>query len=55
VKQAFNQRRKMLRKSLKDLLSPDKLDELEEYLTQRPEQLSFNDFIRLAQVLAEVK
>jgi 16S rRNA (adenine1518-N6/adenine1519-N6)-dimethyltransferase len=55
VKRAFNQRRKMIRKSLRDLMPDDPSPELEPFLTKRPEQLSFNDFIQLTQLLAEVK
>ena len=46
VKQAFNQRRKMLRNSLKSF-SPQ-IEELDAVLlTRRPEQLSVNEFIEL--------
>jgi len=46
VKQAFNQRRKMLRNSLKGF-SP-KIEDLDAVLlTRRPEQLSVNEFIEL--------
>lgn len=50
VKMAFNQRRKMLRKSLKSLLSDSNKDH--EILTQRPEQLSVADFVMLTNLLA---
>ncbi len=45
VKTAFNQRRKMLRKSLKPLFETKTLTQ--EIFTKRPEQLSVNDFVSL--------
>ncbi len=46
VKQAFNQRRKMLRNSIKSFTP--RYDELDAHtLTRRPEQLSVEEFIRL--------
>ena len=45
VKTAFNQRRKMLRKSLKPLFDPKTLTQ--EIFTKRPEQLSVDDFVSL--------
>ena len=45
VKTAFNQRRKMLRNSLKPLLR--ELPDDEKMLQRRPEQLSVDDFIKL--------
>ena len=46
VKQAFNQRRKMLRNSIKSFTP--RYDELDAYtLTRRPEQLSVEEFIKL--------
>lgn len=51
VKMAFNQRRKMLRKSLKSLLNESNKDH--EILTQRPEQLSVADFVFLTNLLGE--
>lgn len=50
VKMAFNQRRKMLRKSLKSLLSETNKEN--EMLTKRPEQLSVADFVELTNLLA---
>ena len=55
VKRSFNQRRKMLRKSLKDLITEEIASKIEEYLTQRPEQLSVADFVRLVNVLTPPK
>lgn len=45
VKTAFNQRRKMLRNSLKPLLT--ELPDDEQMLQRRPEQMSVDDFIKL--------
>ena len=45
VKTAFNQRRKMLRKSLKSLFETETLTK--EIFTKRPEQLSVDDFVSL--------
>lgn len=49
IKTSFNQRRKMLRSSLKPLLS----DELKasELFTKRPEQLSVQDFINITNMI----
>ncbi len=48
VKTSFNQRRKMLRQSLKPLqMNLNHVDE--KYLTLRPEQLSKDDFIKITQ------
>ncbi len=49
VKTAFNQRRKMLRKSLKPLFDQEILSE--EIFTKRPEQLSVEDFVLLTNKL----
>lgn len=49
VKMAFNQRRKMLRKSLKSLLNDSNKEH--EMLTKRPEQLSVADFVELTNLL----
>lgn len=64
VKTTFNQRRKMLRGSLRPLLSqltaetglqPDTTDFLStENLTRRPEQLSVNEFIALTNEIARL-
>ena len=51
VKTAFNQRRKMLRSSLKTLNLSDKLRE-DAIFAQRPEQLSVQEFISLTQKIA---
>jgi 16S rRNA (adenine1518-N6/adenine1519-N6)-dimethyltransferase len=49
VKTAFNQRRKMLRNSLKSLL-PD-VTEQEKMLQRRPEQLSVDEFLELTRYI----
>ena len=49
VKQAFNQRRKTLRNSLRSLLNPDIIGN--EVFNQRPEQLSVKDFIDLTNLI----
>ena len=49
IKMAFNQRRKMLRKSLKILLNDTNKEH--EMLTKRPEQLSVADFVELTNLL----
>jgi len=51
VKTAFNQRRKMMRSSLKTLNLSDKLRE-DAIFAQRPEQLSVTEFISLTQKIA---
>ena len=50
VKTSFNQRRKMLRKSLSVMGISANLKQ-EEFLTKRPEQLSVDEFIRLTQMI----
>ncbi len=52
VKTAFNQRRKMLRSSLKSFNLSNALKE-EQLFTKRPEQLSVQEFIILTQKLAD--
>ena len=52
VKMAFNQRRKMLRGSLKSFNLSDSLKE-EPIFAKRPEQLSVQDFIKLTAKIAE--
>ncbi len=49
VKKAFNQRRKMMRKSLKPLLNDSIKDN--EILTKRPEQLCVQDFVELTNLI----
>lgn len=55
VKATFNQRRKMLRGSLKQIVAdPQSLKVEPEFLTKRPEQLTHEEFVRLTQAVAEV-
>ena len=50
VKQAFNQRRKTLRNSLRTLLSPDIIGY--DVFNKRPEQLSIKEFIELTNLIS---
>lgn len=52
VKTAFNQRRKMLRSSLKSFKLSDKLRE-DTIFAKRPEQLSVKDFIQLTSLIEQ--
>lgn len=55
VKQAFSQRRKMLRNTMKSLV-PKNDDLLQnEFLQQRPERLSVTDFVQLTNWIAAVQ
>ena len=49
VKQAFNQRRKTMRNSLRTMLGPDIIDN--EVFNKRPEQLSVKEFIELTNLI----
>ena len=49
VKQAFNQRRKTIRNSMKPILNPMPFDH--EYLQRRPERMSVEDFIELTRMV----
>lgn len=51
VKVSFNQRRKTLRNSLKPLLN-DEIDKTQPIFSQRPEQLSVEEFVKLTQMLS---
>ena len=56
VKTVFNQRRKMLRVSLRQILPPEAMDETfmaNEMMTCRPEQLSIPQFIHLTNLVEE--
>lgn len=55
VKMAFNQRRKMLRNSLGQIIREVHQPALGEYLTKRPEQLGFIDFITIASEIERLK
>ena len=52
VKQAFSQRRKMLRNTMKSFIKGDALLE-NEFFQQRPEQLSVEDFVKLTKWIEE--
>lgn len=52
IKLAFNQRRKTLRNSLKQVLNESNMDKSDEIFNKRPEQLSVEDFIKLAERLS---
>lgn len=58
VKTVFNQRRKMLRVSLRQLFSKDSLPEAsffaQDVMTRRPEQLSVQEFVDLTNLVATV-
>lgn len=54
VKTTFNQRRKMLRNSLKPLLQESKMPDSHTLLQKRPEQLSVEDFITLTNDINQV-
>ena len=53
VKQAFSQRRKMLRNTMKAFFKDSPLLQ-EDFFKQRPEQLSVEDFIQLTNRIAEI-
>ncbi|MNW14156.1 Ribosomal RNA small subunit methyltransferase A [compost metagenome] len=53
VREAFNQRRKTLRNTLKALLSADEIEAAGVDGSLRPEQLDLAAFVRLADRLAE--
>ena len=56
VKTAFNQRRKMLRSSLKPLFNvrmPDEAFWKRDIMTMRPEQLIVKDFVALTNMVSE--
>lgn len=50
VKKAFNQRRKMLRNSLSSIMPPSALQNGDPRWTQRPEQLTWSDFVDLTRL-----
>lgn len=55
VKLAFSQRRKMLRNTLKPLLTEEQLSELDEQLKLRPEQLDIAGFIAISNQINQIK
>ena len=56
VKTTFNQRRKMLRESLRQMLSQEAINSLQssDYMTMRPEQLTIAQFVELTNMVSEV-
>lgn len=56
VKTVFNQRRKMLRVSLKQILNNEQLSTISssQFMTMRPEQLSIDEFIQLTQLIQNI-
>lgn len=53
VKASFNQRRKTIRNSVKSLLQGNSIDH--EIMSERPEQLSVEDFIELTQLIDKAR
>jgi len=53
IKQAFNQRRKTMRNSLKSIIVPLEFDH--EWMNRRPEQMSVEDFIELACIISKLR
>ena len=51
TKVTFVHRRKMIGKSLKNILTPKQIDKLDIDLSLRPENLSVNDYVRIAEEL----
>ena len=51
TKAAFIHRRKMIGKSLKNILTAQQIDQLDIDLSLRPENLSVNDYVRIAEEL----
>lgn len=54
VKTAFNQRRKMLRNSLKIILNEELIKKHQTFLKLRPEQLTIADFVMLTKEVSKV-
>jgi 16S rRNA (adenine1518-N6/adenine1519-N6)-dimethyltransferase len=54
VKQAFGQRRKTLRNSLKKTVSAEQWEQLKINPTMRPEDLSVNDFVNISNLVSRV-
>ena len=52
IKKAFNQRRKTIRNSLKEILTRHHVQTSDEIFNKRPEQLSTQDFSRLTRLLS---
>ena len=51
TKATFMHRRKMIGKSLKNILTPQQIEQLDIDLSLRPENLSVNDYVRIAEQL----
>ena len=51
TKEVFQHRRKMVGKSLKKILTPKQLEKMDIDLSLRPENISVNDYIRIAEAL----
>ena len=49
--ETFMHRRKMIGKSLKKILTSKQLDQLDIDLSLRPENISVNDYVRIAEAL----
>lgn len=54
VKQAFSQRRKMLRNTLKPFFEKDPSVLIDVFYTKRPETLSLEDYVKLTQLIESV-
>lgn len=52
VRQAFSQRRKMIRNSLKELVTSQELQQLNIEPDQRPEQIGLADYVKIANYLS---
>lgn len=48
VRQAFSQRRKMLRNSLKSWLTLSQLESLSDFLTKRPEEITLEEYVEMS-------
>ncbi|GAB4393338.1 MAG: 16S rRNA (adenine(1518)-N(6)/adenine(1519)-N(6)) -dimethyltransferase RsmA [Gammaproteobacteria bacterium] len=53
IRHAFSQRRKTLRNNLKHWLSTSALQTINEYLSHRPQELTVNQYISIANLLAD--
>jgi 16S rRNA (adenine1518-N6/adenine1519-N6)-dimethyltransferase len=54
VNVAFQQRRKTLRNSLKQLLTAEQLESLTVDLSLRPEEISLREYVAMSNVLGEI-
>ncbi len=53
VKTSFSQRRKTLRNNLKQILSTEQLENLQQDLSKRPEQLTLEEYVKLSNEIAK--